>query len=72
MNPSNGETEPYRVRLKGRNHGVLGWADPKTLREVHGIVIRDRPIRMEIRVRWDIKYPEGFINVKEIERIRVY
>lgn len=68
MNPSSNDSEPYRVRCKGS--GVLGWALPDTLREVHGIVLRDKPIRMEIVVEWDAKYPSGYINVKELIRIR--
>jgi len=68
VKPINNDIAPYRVRYKGS--GILGWAYPDTLREVHGIIIRDKPLRMEIFVRWITKYPAGYINVKELVRLR--
>ena len=57
-----------RVRSKG-SRGILGWADPKSIREVHGIVQRAVPIRREIFVTWDHTYPPGYINMRDIDNV---
>ena len=68
MNPSKDMSGQERVRYK-LNRAICGWAINSSLREIHGIVVRDRPIRREIFVHWDRKYPPGFINIAEIERV---
>jgi hypothetical protein len=61
-------TANYRVKCKG-SRSILGWADPKSIRDVHGIVVRDKPIRREVFVIWDHTYPPGFINMKDIDNV---
>lgn len=70
MKPNSENKDWVRVRYNYGPKDVFGWADESLTREVHGVRFSAQPIRTEIYVRWDNTFPPGYINTRNIVRVR--